>query len=83
MLGQELVGKFVIYIYIYTYDILVTGRHWEGHLALLKQVCKKLRKGGMTLKLEKCKFALSEVKFLGYVISERGISADPDKIKAI
>ena len=37
----------------------------------------------MTLKKEKCKFARSEVKFMGRIVSVAGINLDPDKVKAI
>lgn len=79
VLGQEVVSELTIYVD----DILVSNQSWEDHLKLLKKVCEKLRRGGMTLKLEKCKFGVSELKFLGHVITKEGISADPEKIKSI
>ena len=32
---------------------------------------------------EKCVFSVSEIKFVGYIISKEGIQVDPEKIKAI
>ena len=37
----------------------------------------------MYAKLEKCEFWLSEVKFLGHVISNRGVAVDPSKTEAV
>ena len=35
------------------------------------------------MNLKKCTFGVTSRKLLGYMVSERGIEADPDKIKAI
>ena len=37
----------------------------------------------MYAKASKCEFWLKEVKFLGHVVSENGVSVDPSKIEAI
>ena len=37
----------------------------------------------MKLNLSKCVFAISSGKFLGFMVSQRGIEANPKKIKAI
>ena len=37
----------------------------------------------MYAKLEKCDFWLKEVKFLGHVINENGVSIDPSKVEAM
>lgn len=79
VLGYELRTKLAIYVD----DILVNSVNWADHYGLLKEIFSKLYNRGMTLKLEKCKFGLCELKFLGHQISENGISPDPDKLKAI
>jgi hypothetical protein len=38
---------------------------------------------GLYAKLEKCSFDCKKVEFLGYVISTKGISQDPVKVKAV
>ena len=37
----------------------------------------------MTLNPKKCTFGVTFGKLLGYMVNERGIEADPDKIRAI
>ena len=64
-------------------DILVHGRSREEHDERLRQVLQRLSDLGMTLNLEKCKFAQTSVRFLGHVIDGSGIKPDPDKVKAI
>ena len=67
----------------YLDDIIVTGRTFSEHLANLRQVLLRLREAGLRLKPRKCYFAMKEVEYLGYCVSEHGISADPAKVRAI
>jgi hypothetical protein len=46
-------------------------------------VLKKLEKKSFKINIKKTKIAVSEVKFLGAVISHEGIHIDPNKIKAV
>ena len=64
-------------------NILVFGQNAAEHDARLTTVLKRITEVGVTLNPEKCEFAKSEVKFLGHVIDEEGIRADPDKRSAI
>ena len=42
-----------------------------------------LREHQLYGKLSKCDFWLSEVRFLGHVVSEEEVKVDPDKIEAV
>jgi hypothetical protein len=46
-------------------------------------VLQKLRQNQLYAKLSACEFRLKEVSFLGHIISERGISVDPSKVKDV
>ena len=64
-------------------DVLVFGSNREEHDARLSAVLQRLEKAGATLNKEKCVFHQTSVKFLGHVIDEDGIHADPEKTLAI
>ena len=49
----------------------------------LELVFKHLDQFGLQIKPEKCKFALDEIKLLGFVLNREGIRANPDKTSAI
>jgi len=67
----------------YVDDIVVKSK-WSNHLiADLKQIFVKLRANDIKLNLEKCIFEVSRGMLLGFIISERGIKAYPEKISAI
>lgn len=57
--------------------------HLEEHVKHLEQVFELLRKNQLRLKQTKCSFAQDRLEFLGHVVSSRGISTDPNKIKVI
>ena len=49
----------------------------------LRLVLAKLREHGLFAKLKKCKFLMSEMPFLGHVISNEGIRPDPSKVEVV
>ncbi len=63
-------------------DILVFGASQTEHDQRLVAVLKKLQKGGVTLN-QKCEFSKKSVKFLGQILDESGVYADPEKVRAI
>ncbi|KAL1915188.1 uncharacterized protein VTP21DRAFT_7464 [Calcarisporiella thermophila] len=67
----------------YMDDLLVFSATVEEHIKHLTRVFEALVSGGLKLKRSKCKFFRKEVKYLGHVIGENGISTDPEKTKAI
>ena len=77
---MEYLDKFVV---VFIDDILVYSKTEEEHAIHLRLVLETLREHQLYAKFSKCEFWLKEVAFLGHVISARGISVDPEKIKAI
>ena len=49
----------------------------------LQEIFDTLRQYNMKLNPNKCAFGVSSRKFLGLMVSHRGIEANPDKIQAI
>ncbi|XP_021721509.1 uncharacterized protein K02A2.6-like [Chenopodium quinoa] len=68
---------------VYIDDMLVKSKKAEDHVGHLKQSFDVLRQYGMKLNPTKCSFGVSAGKFLGYIMTQRGIEASPDQIKAI
>ena len=63
-------------------DVLIGGRGDREHDERLRQVLDRMKGVGVTLN-EKCEFATDQVKFLGHIVSARGIAIDPSKLDAI
>ncbi|CAL9017856.1 unnamed protein product, partial [Prunus brigantina] len=68
---------------VYVDDMLVKSRTAEGHLESLALMFGILKDYRMRLNPTKCAFGVASGKFLGFMISQRGIEANPEKIKAI
>ncbi len=64
-------------------DLLIYRRTEEEHQRCLLAVLEKLRKEGVTINEDKCKFYTSEILFLGHVLNRNGVSPDPEKTNAI
>ena len=63
--------------------MLVKSLREEDHLKDLKETFDTLHSYNMKLNLGKCTFGVTVGKFLGFMVSQRGIEANPDKIRAI
>jgi len=64
-------------------DIILHRKNSEEHDKRLLAFLRRLRDVGLTLNLRKCQFHLSSIKFLGFIASDKGVSADPEKIEAV
>ena len=77
---MEYLDKFVV---VYLDDILVYSKNEEEHAEHLRLVLEKLREHQLYAKYSKCEFWLSEVTYLGHVISKDGIAVNPERVQAI
>jgi hypothetical protein len=68
---------------IFLDDILIFSSTFEEHLERLEGVFARLEKHNLKLKPSKCEFFKSEVKYLGHIVSKKGIQTDPEKISAL
>nr|CAN78757.1 hypothetical protein VITISV_035650 [Vitis vinifera] len=68
---------------VYIDDIVVKSKTRKQHVLHLQEVFHLLRKYGMKLNPSKCAFGVSAGKFLGFMVSQRGIEVSPDQVKAV
>ena len=68
---------------VYVDDMLVKSQDEEIHLNNLQETFDTLWQYNIKLNPSKCAFGVSSGKFLGFMVSHRGIEANPDKIRAI
>jgi len=68
---------------VYVDDIEVKSYSCSQHVKDLQEVFHALRKVNMRLNPEKCVFGVEGGKFLNFMLTHRGIEANPDKCKAI
>jgi len=64
-------------------DILVATNMEEGYDELVEEVLKRLEENNLFVKLEKCKWKVREVEFLGVVIGPKGVEMQREKIEGV
>lgn len=67
----------------YTDDMLVKSKKSAAQASDLQETFTTMRRYGMRLNPNKCAFGVKEGKFLGYMVTERGIEVNPAKVRAI
>nr|KYP55843.1 Retrovirus-related Pol polyprotein from transposon opus [Cajanus cajan] len=68
---------------VYVDDMVVKSNDLHNHIADLVEVFHQVRHYDMRLNPEKCVFGIVGGKFLGFMLSARGIEANPDKCRAV
>ena len=68
---------------VYIDDMLVKSTTVELHIAHLAEAFQILKEYNMKLNPAKCAFGVSTGKFLGFIVNNRGIEANPYKIKVV
>ena len=68
---------------LYLDDIIVHAATFEVELERLHSVFTRLGEAGLKLSPKKCHLFKKRVVYLGHVVSEEGVSTDPEKIKAV
>ena len=77
---QPYLDQFVV---VFVDDILIYSQsEWE-HECHLRIILQLLRDYQLYAKFSKCEFWLTEVRFLGHVVSALGVSVDPEKVEVV
>lgn len=70
-------------VVIHIDDILIHAKTLAEHDQILREVLLRLSKEGVTLNKERCLIRVSSVKFLGHVVSGKGVEIDQNRIESI
>ena len=68
---------------VYVDDMIVKSKDHEGHIPTLRKFFEGIQFYKLRLNPKKCTFGVTSRKLLGFIVSQRGIEVNPDKIKAI
>ncbi|XP_024874017.1 uncharacterized protein K02A2.6-like [Temnothorax curvispinosus] len=68
---------------VYFDDVIIHAKNEQEHDDILQKVFRRARKYGVKFNLSKCKFKKKQVRYVGHIFCENGISIDEEKIEAI
>ena len=77
---QPYLDQFVV---VFVDDILIYSQSEEEHEDHLRIVLQTLREHQLYAKFSKCEFWLTEIRFLGHVVSASGVSVHPGKVEEV
>lgn len=69
--------------FVYLDDLIVFGKNIEDHNHNLHNVFQRLRDSNLKLNAKKCEFLKTQMLYLGFVVSDKGISPDPAKVEVV
>ena len=70
-------------IVVYLNDILVYSNNLKEHKEHIHELLRRLRKHGLYTKANKCKWHQDSVEFLGYILTNLGLTMANEKVKII
>jgi len=70
-------------VFNYLDDLIIYSRSLEDHARHVRVVLDRLQSASFTLNFDKVTIAATEIKYLGHLLSSRGISVLPDRVAAI
>jgi len=70
-------------VHAYVDDMVFTSEEKDQHIADLEKLFRTMTNYNLKLNPDKCVFGVKTGKFLGFLLTERGIEANPDKCTAI
>ena len=77
---QKIVNRKGSMVMAYIDDIVIATETVEDHMARLREVFECLREAGFKMRVAKCDFMKSEIKYLGRVVSAEGVKPDPKAV---
>lgn len=83
IMNQTLYGLIGKICFVYLDDIIIFSDSLENHLLRLEKVFLRLRENHLRIQLDKSEFLKKETKYLGHIITDKGVKPNPELIKAI
>ena len=80
LIFHDLLG---VILEVYIDDIVIKSAGLDSHLADLRLALERMRRYGLKMNTLKCAFGVSAGKFLGFIIHEKGIEIDPNRIEVM
>ena len=67
----------------YLDDILIFSKTYEEHIVYVNTVLAQLYNAGLQLDIKKSKFCVQHIKYLGFILTTKGLEIDPNKLEIL
>ena len=64
-------------------DIIIFGKDIEEHDRRLRALLQRCREYNLKLSKDKCIFRTNEIRYVGHLLTDKGLKIDPEKLKAV
>ena len=81
--GEGSLGRLCPGVLPYLDDTIIHSKGYDAHLRILRNTFEKFRRANLKLSPDKCDLAKKSLKFLGHIITDKGLRTCPDYVKAI
>lgn len=71
------------FVFVYLDDLLIVSKCFETHVERLKIVANCLREANLSINMEKSKFCMREIRYLGHIVGGGCIKPDQGKVEAV
>lgn len=71
------------FVFVYIDDLLIVAKDMKTHLERLEIVARSLRKANLTVNVNKSKFVMKSIKYLGHIVGHGEIKPDPERVDCI
>lgn len=76
-------GDMMPHVYHYVDDFIIVSSTFEEHLALLREVARRLKEAQLSISRKKSMFCYKKITFLGYIFEGDGLSINPERVQPI
>lgn len=83
LMNTLLSGLQGLHAYVSLDDAIIYSHDLGSHKSEIELVFERLRKFNFKLQPDKCEFLRREIAYLGHIITDKGVSPNPEKIKAV
>jgi uncharacterized protein YdhG (YjbR/CyaY superfamily) len=82
-MNEVLIDYLDKFVTVYVDDLLIFSENELDHQLHVQKVLTRLQEAGLQVSLEKCEFSVERTKFLGFIVSLKRVSVDPEKVQVI
>lgn len=80
---DKIFGDMMPKVYHYVDDFIILSETFDEYIQLLREVARRLRISNLTISQKKSSFCHKRLTFLGYLLTEEGLTANPERVQPI